>query len=384
MFRYLTYISLIFILVLACTEKKTPTKKVIKTVNYFPKFNIISRLEKKLIQKESMLFFNEYLKPIPFNGQFLVAKNGEVLYLKAQGWSNKRKKELMTKDTPMHVASVSKVVTAVAVLKLVQEGKLKLEDDIRNFLPEILYNGITIRDLLSHRSGIPYYGYFTFKTWNLGTTLKNKNILKLINKHRFPLNFQPNTHFSYCNTNFALLALIVERITDQKFPHAMKTIIFDPLKMDNSFILSSKKEWKNSSQSYKSTFELQGFDYLDAVYGDKNLYTTALDLLKLDKALYGNAFLHDSIKKQMFKGYSYERPGKSNYGLGIRLKEEKGKETYFFHTGWWHGNTACYSRLQKDTICIIALSNVYTRSVYGVSRLASKFGNYPFSFDEEK
>lgn len=371
------------ILCFACTERKKPeVKKEIKTVNYVPKFNIINRLEKKLIQKESAKFFHKYLKPIPFNGQFLVAKNGEVLYFISQGWSNKRKKEVMTKDTPMHVASVSKVVTAISVLKLVQDGKLKLDDDIRKYLPEILYDGITVRDLLSHRSGIPYYGYFTFKTWHLGTTLKNRNILNLINKHKFPLNFKPNTHFSYCNTNFALLALIVENITGEKFPEAMKHLVFEPLKMDHSFVLSNKKEWKNSCQSYKSTFAVQDFDYLDAVYGDKNLYTTAMDLLKLDKALYGNSFLHDTLKSQMFKGYSYERPGKSNYGLGIRLKEEEGKDPYFFHTGWWHGNTACYSRLPKDTICIIALSNVYTRSVFGTSRLAAKFGNYPFSFDD--
>jgi hypothetical protein len=85
----------------------------------------------------------------------------------------------------------------------------------------------------------------------------------------------------------------------------------------------------------------------------------------------------------MFKGYSYERPGKSNYGLGIRLKELEGKDTYFFHSGWWHGNTACYVTLRDDSTCIIALSNVYTKSVYSVNRLAAKFGNYPFTFTEE-
>lgn len=327
-------------------------------------------------------FFKRVLGEDRFNGQFLVAKNGKVIYYKSQGFANYREKKKLTKHTPLHVASVSKVATALCVLRLADKKRIKLDADIRRYLPEIPYSGITVRMLLNHRSGIPYYGYFTYDTWDLGKTLHNRDVLLLIKKHKFPLNFRPDAHFSYCNTNFALLALIVEKVTKKEFPKAMREWIFEPLHMDDTFVLSSEIDVMSLSLSYNSRMVDQGFDYLDAVYGDKNLYTTAHDLLKMDKATYSNVFLSDSLRKQMFKGYSYEHDGVNNYGLGLRMKEMKGRKPFFFHTGWWHGNTACYTTLRSDTICIITLSNVYTQSVYNVGMLADKYGNYPYDYDK--
>ena len=80
----------------------------------------------------------------------------------------------------------------------------------------------------------------------------------------------------------------------------------------------------------------------------------------------------------MLKGYSYENRGTKNYGLGIRMVEEKDKTTYFYHTGWWHGNTTCYATLREDTACVIALSNVFDRRVYRINLLSPYFGNYPY------
>jgi CubicO group peptidase (beta-lactamase class C family) len=203
-----------------------------------------------------------------------------------------------------------------------------------------------------------------------------------LKEHKFPLNFRTDAKFAYCNTNFALLALIVEKVTKQQFPKAMREWIFEPLHMDDTFILSSEMDAMSLSLSYNSRMVDQGFDYLDAVYGDKNMYTTAHDLLKMDMATYSDAFLSDSLRKQMYKGYSYEHEGVNNYGLGMRMKEMKGKKPFFFHTGWWHGNTACYASMRSDTICVIALSNVYTQSVYNIGMLAAKYGNYPYEYDE--
>jgi hypothetical protein len=99
-------------------------------------------------------------------------------------------------------------------------------------------------------------------------------------------------------------------------------------------------------------------------------------LYKLDKATYSNNFLSKKARKEIFKGYSYENPGKSNYGLGFRLREEKGKKTIFFHTVWWHGNTGCYATLRKDTVCMIVLSNQYTKKVFSINSLSLIFGDY--------
>ena len=333
-------------------------------------------------QRYAYRFYKRVLGEERFNGQFLVAKNGKVIYYKAQGYSNYREKKKLGQHTPLHVASVSKVATALCVLRLVDQKRIKLDADIRRYLPEIPYSGITVRMLLNHRSGIPYYGYFTYDTWDLGKKLHNRDVLQLIKEHKFPLNFRSDAKFAYCNTNFALLALIVEKVTKKEFPKAMREWIFEPLHMDDTFILSSEMDAMSLSLSYNSRMVDQGFDYLDAVYGDKNMYTTAHDLLKMDMATYSDAFLSDSLRKQMFKGYSYEHEGVNNYGLGLRMKEMKGRKPFFFHTGWWHGNTACYTTLRSDTICIVTLSNVYTQSVYNVGMLAVKYGNYPYDYEK--
>ena len=148
--------------------------------------------------------------------------------------------------------------------------------------------------------------------------------------------------------------------------------------MTDSFINDGSKNSDSLAQSYDSRNRVEPFTNLDGVYGDKNLYTTARDLLKLDMATYSNVFLSDSIKKEIFRGYSYERKGKSNYGLGYRMREDKGKSTLFFHTGWWHGNTGCYASLRQDTICMVIISNHYTRKVFAINRLSTLFGNYPY------
>jgi CubicO group peptidase (beta-lactamase class C family) len=344
----------------------------------FPDFNPVSKQFKERVYDSIQMYYKNRIKE-DFNGMFLIAKNGEILFERYQGVANSLQKEDIDKHTPLHVASMSKVITAYVIMQLVQEKKIRLDQDIRGILPEIMYEGITIRMLLNHRSGIPYYGYFSEKIWPSTKDMTNASILRVLNQQKMALYFPPNSQFSYCNTNYALLALIAERIDKKKFPALVKERIFDPLGMNRSFIFDASVDRDTISQSYDGKRRLHPFTNLDGVYGDKNLYTTARDLLKLDMASYSNDFLPDSLKQEMFRGYSYERKGKSNYGLGFRIREEQGKSKFLFHTGWWHGNTGCYATLRDDTICMIVISNHYTKKVYSINRLSMLFGNYPFA-----
>lgn len=353
-----------------------------KEESFSTEFNPLSKKYIKEKRKASFEFYRENLGNDRFNGMFIVAKNGKIIFEKNNGYANVAEKQKISRTTPLHLASISKVATSIAILRLVDQNKIILDEDVRNFLPDLPYEGISVRMLMNHRSGIPYYGYFTYNVWNLGKTLRNKDVLALLKKHKFPLNFEPNSHFAYCNTNYALLALIVEKVTKEPFPVAMQNLIFKPLKMKNTFIMEDKIDKEKVSQSYNSGYVRQGFDYLDAVYGDKNMYSTVRDLLKMDMGTYSNDFLSKSAKKEMFKGYSYERSGTKNYGLGVRIVELENFDPYFFHSGWWHGNTGCYASLRADTVCIVALSNVYSRNVYRINRLSTTFGNYPFHFDD--
>jgi CubicO group peptidase (beta-lactamase class C family) len=197
------------------------------------------------------------------------------------------------------------------------------------------------------------------------------------------LESKTNTRFAYCNTNYAMLALVIEKVTKLPYQEAMNQIIFKPLGMKNTFVFDYEKDKAKIVPSYKANRVEIGKDYLDAVYGDKNIFSTPRDLLKFDRARYGEEFLEPALLAQVYKGYSNEREGKKNYGLGIRMINWKTGQNFYFHNGWWHGNTSAYITLQKENVTIIALSNKFTKQTYNVRKLSKIFGDYPFETDDE-
>ncbi len=176
------------------------------------------------------------------------------------------------------------------------------------------------------------------------------------------------------------MALIVEQVTKKSFQDAMKELILNPLKMQNTFVLDNLENKDKITQSYHANNQRMHWDYLDGTYGDKNIYTTARDMLKLDKALYSDNFISKALKAEMYKGYSYEKSGANNYGLAIRMVEPKGDggNLYTFHNGWWRGNRTSYVTLRKDTITIICFNNHNSQMAYKTKELAPRLGNYPF------
>ena len=338
-------------------------------------------LKKNVIES----FYNKYWPKNDLSGGFLVAKNGQVLFEHYGGLANRQTKEEITAHTPIHIASVSKVLTAAVVMRLIDEGKLDLDQKVHTLLPQFPYKDITIKMLLNHRSGLPNYAYFCDdrKIWNR-SMLQNQDILNLFEKHKFALYFKPDKKFGYCNTNYAMLALVIEKVTGLNYRIAMEKLLFEPLGMNDTFVFDYKVDKNNVSQSYKGNNVLYGFDFLDDVYGDKNIYSTPRDLLKFDLATYSKKFLNPKLVKQVFKGYSYEAKGVKNYGLGIRLHEWETGEKLFYHNGWWHGNTSSYVTLKNDTVTMIALSNRFSYKPYKIWKLSPQFGKYPVKPDEDE
>lgn len=328
-------------------------------------------------------FFEDYWVYNNVSGGLLVAKNGQIIYENYRGYGNFETKDTLTANTPIHIASISKVLTALAVLKLVEGGKLKLDQLVTNFYSAFPYKNITIRDLLTHRSGLPNYAYFEHdqKYWNTDEVQANENVLEaIIQKVGIPYS-APNTNFAYSNTNYAILALIIEKVTGLSYPHAMKYIVFDPLKMNQTFVFDIKDSAK-VSQSYTFKNRRWDFNFLDNIYGDKNIYSTPRDLFKMDKAMYSKKFLSSKIKREMKQGYSYEKKGVKNYGLGLRMMEWESGEKLWYHNGWWHGNYTTYVRGENDSISIIALGNRQVKSVYSSFSLIGLLGDYPVVLEQ--
>ena len=320
------------------------------------------------------------------NGGFLVAKNGQIIYEKYEGYTNFRTKDSITSATPLHIASVSKVLTATAVLKLVNAKRIELDQKVNTILKEFPYPDVTIRTLLNHRSGMRNYAYFTDRDkniWDRHNILTNQDILTIMATKNIGLESKTDTRFAYCNTNYAMLALIIEKVTKRSYKDAMNTIIFKPLGMKNTFVFDYEKDKDKIVPSYKANRVEIGKDYLDAVYGDKNIYSTPRDLLKFDRARNSRTFLEPKLLSQVYKGYSNEREGKKNYGLGIRMINWETGQNFYFHNGWWHGNTSAYVTLQKEQVTMIALSNKFTRQTYNIRKLSKLFGDYPFETDDE-
>ena len=388
MIKFAPTLFLTLIIVFSCQTKEEPEEIAhyitpIPVNPYEVKFEKLSK--KYVAEKEQKIaqFYQDVIANDGFSGGFLVAQNGEIIYENYNGYINYKSKEEMTNETPVHLASISKVITAAVILQLVDEKLLDLDQKVTSLFPEFPHEAITIRMLLNHRSGLPHYSYFSENKniWNSNKTLTNQIILDLLSTKGIPLEYKPNTRFAYCNTNYALLALVVEKITQLDFKTAVKKHVFEPLEMHNSFVLDFENQQELASLTYKSTWQKVPLDHLDGIYGDKNIYSTPRDVLKLDLALYSDAFISKTSKEEAFKGYSYEKKGVKNYGLGIRLNEFDNGTTVHYHNGWWHGNTTSYITLKKEKVTIIALANKYTKKVYQAKRLASLFGDYPFELD---
>lgn len=318
------------------------------------------------------------------NVSFLVAKNGQIIYEKYDGYADKENNILNSPETPLHIASVTKVLTAAAILKLIDAKKISLDQKLTTLFEGFPYPDVTIRTLLNHRSGMKKYNYFCDDKaiWGRNKTLTNTDLLNVIITKDIQLETKTDTHFSYNNTNYALLALVIEKVTKMKYAEAMKKIIFEPLDMKNTFVFDENTPKEKATPSYKYNYVKYPFDFLDAVYGDKNIYSTPRDLLKFDLARNSPDFISKKLADQVFKGYSYESRGEKNYGLGIRMREWETGQKLFYHNGWWHGNTSSYINLRKENTVIIALSNKFTRNTFQMKRLSALFGDYPFTLKD--
>lgn len=346
----------------------------------------LSSIELRHYRTEVEAFVDSAFGHRPFNGSILVAKNGEVIFEKYSGfWNPRVKRDSISPSTPFHLASVSKTFTAMAILKMQQEGKLNIADPVSKYLAGFPLQGVTIKTLLNHRSGIPNYVHYMERLgWDRKKFVTNKDVLDfIIARHKDIQINQPDKRFSYSNTNFALLALIVEKISGLPFPEYMKATIFEPLGMHDTYVFTISDSAR-FLHSYFTSGREYAFDYLDQVYGDKNVYSTVRDMLKWDQALYGGTFFSRQTLDSAFSGYSFEKPGINNYGLGWRMFLLKNGKKFVYHNGWWHGNRTAFYRMPDDKVTIIALSNNDFTKVYSSKKMADIFGNYFKNPEEER
>lgn len=382
-----------FLFLFSCKKKSENQDSVTESTTNLPNYgnvdlaNVFTPAENQVANKVSLAnYINSYYQKVWENGDLsggiLVAKGDNIIYENYRGFAREGNQNPIDKNTPLHVASVSKTLTAMAMLKLVEAGKVNLSDHLTQYFPGFPYPNVTVKTLLDQRSGLPKYEYFITKIQPAPaelskTFLTNEDILNMIIKYKPDLARETDTGFMYCNTNFAMLALIIEKVTKVPFPQAMKEMVFDPLKMKNSYIFQEKDIPTASQSFYYGGNKLYPLDRLDLIYGDKNVYTTPRDLYSFSKAMFSKDFLKPELMEQVFTPYSNEKFGMNNYGFGFRMKIFDNGEKLTYHNGWWHGTNSVFAHLLKSKVTIIAIGNKYSNRVYTALALSGLFEDFP-------
>ena len=311
------------------------------------------------------VFTNQYRAGM--NGVVLYAEQGEVVYEKAFGWRDlsKRHKDSLRIDDAFQLSSDSKMFTAEAIMLLKAEGKLDYDDDVRKYIPELPYEGVTIRQLLNHRSGLPRYDAMADKHWpDRRRPFSNEAMIKMLaEKMPQPYN-APDAVFFYNNVNYALLGSVVERVSGEHFEDFMRERIFKPLGMEHSYIYSMRGETSVSMympvdvhghELYKSGPVKSQNDYLNGVMGDKIMFSTVEDLWKFNQALDVHLLLPDSLQSEAFVPGSPDWKNDENYGFGWRMTKEH--PDMYFHYGWWKGYRSAIIRDVRHNRFLAVLGN---------------------------
>lgn len=301
------------------------------------------------------------------NGVVLYAEQGQIIYERAFGWRdlNSRQKDSLRINDAFQLSSDSKMFTAEAVMLLKADGKLDYDDDVRKYIPTLPYEGITIRQLLNHRSGLPRYDAMADKHWpDRKKPFSNDAMIKMLAEKKPEVYGAPDAGFFYNNINYALLATVVESASGQHFEDFMRERIFEPLGMTHSYIYSMRDESEVSMymptevhghEMYRSGPVKTQNDYLNGVMGDKIMYSTVDDLYKFNLALDHQQLLPDSLQREMFEPGSPEWKNDENYGFGWRMT--KLYPDQYFHFGWWKGYRSLIIRDAKHRRFLAILTN---------------------------
>ena len=323
-------------------------------------------------------FFEKIHRQHGFNGNVLVAQKGRIIYKGAWGWANYLKRIPLKTTTPFELASVSKPLTATAILLLCEQGKLKLSQTVDQFFPQFPYKNIRIDYLLSHRSGLTNYVYFTERVWpNKKKSLNNDAVINLFAQYKPGRYASENTQFHYNNTNYMLLAAIIAKVSGMPYHDFMAQYIFKPAGMVHTMVRSTYLSLRypdSVAVGHDRTWQFSAIpNYLDGPYGDKGIYSTIDDLFRFDYALKHHLLLRKTTLAQAYFPHNPITHRYFSYGYGWRTFDNK-KTQVVYHTGWWHGFRNLYVRDLTNDITIVILSNLVNGSLNKLDHLFELLG----------
>jgi len=300
-----------------------------------------------------------------FNGAVLVAKADSILYTGTYGFADMEERVPITVDTKFKVCSLTKQFTTVMILQLVEEGRIKLDDNISMYLPNYRRDTgerLTVDHLLKQMSGIPSYTSLEFWTKYSQTEYSKDEFIR-----RFlsgDLEFPPDSTYRYSNSNHYLLAVIIENVTGESYETNLRKRITAPLSMDNTGSGFSDPSIQGLAQGYikrLNRYIPQPYTHSSSTLGTGSIYSTLMDFFRWNRALTPGVLLSDSTITKMFTHYF-----KINrfYGHGyawdiytMRLRDSDSLIWLASYNGQLYGDFAAMTRVMEEGYLIVVMSN---------------------------
>jgi CubicO group peptidase (beta-lactamase class C family) len=301
----------------------------------------------------------KYIQPGGPGASILVAKGNKIIYHTAAGKADMQLNVNMQTDMIFQLASITKQFTAVAILQLMEEGKLTLSDSIQQYIPSYPYKAhITIENLLTHTSGIPDYLQLNFdapsmERWDFSP-------YELIDsfKHR-PLQFMPGTEYRYSNSGYFLLGYIIEKITGSSYNNYIKKNILEPLALNHTYFDEGNNIIPGRVQGYQlieKKLVRADFWSPSIVYSAGNLLSNTEDLFKWNEALKSYKLLKKETLEKAWTPYKLNTGLPVSYGYGWSISNIDNSKCVY-HTGAMNGFLTQESYYPEEDIYIVVLCN---------------------------
>ena len=318
----------------------------------------------------------------PVNGNVLVAENGKIILERSAGYADAGARAPNNAATRFQLASVTKVFTSTAILQLADRGKLKLDDPLTKYFPDFPFAGISLRHLLSHTSGLPDFQIFEEPVrQSPEKVFTNADVIPALRSWGKPLPFKPGDAWSYSNVGYCLLALLVEKLSGQRFEEYVRRNIFAAADMSDSYfeteLVAASDPKKAKEQRYRLLFHKDlspvQFDKWRGFTGNGGAITTARDLLKFDQALYGGKILRGATLEEAFTPAKLNDGSKAKtttldayYGLGWFIFEDDGVGKIVWHGGGRPGIVTVFLRNVTKRQTAVVLDNSFNRETYRI------------------
>jgi CubicO group peptidase (beta-lactamase class C family) len=350
---------------------------------------------------------NLFIKNNCFNGDMLITVDDKTFYERAVGYRDNQTKEKLKHNSIFNIGSISKPFTSVAILQLQEKNLLNINDRVKKYIPEFPFDSISIKHLLSHTSGITTDIDF-LEDIDLNKHLSNDSIVNLLIKYKVQLLFAPGSDWGYSNIGYAILAVIVDRVSKQKFSDYALEHIFIPASMKRTFIPADKivEKWLPKNVSSKDLLEghmydnitscnvvnidsVKSYQHYDHYFiGSGNIYSCVYDLEKFDSALRNNILLTNASQELAYTPFvltngdtakDMRAPIKSYYGLGWFISIDKSWGKIIWHKGRSFGSRSVYLRnpSKKQTVTFTDNFDYYACDLKGIACLKT-INNQPY------